>query len=264
MLDLIDLGAHSLGYRLDGAPGAPAVVFINSLSSDHRMWDAQIPALEGEFRILRFDARGHGQSDVPPGPYSADLMADDLAALLTRLEIVGPVHVVGLSLGGMVAMAFASRYPERVARLVLCATTDNMAGGEAIWNDRIAKTRAGGTAAFAPDTIARWFTPAFLAERDDKVAPIRDQIVATPDEGYIAAAAAVRDVNLSDRLAALTMPTLAIAASEDPVTPPAMMQDLVDRLPNARLEIVGPASHLLNVEQPEAFNTILRAFLAGA
>lgn len=261
-MDTVELNDVRLAYRLDGPSDAPVVVFCNSLSTTHRSWDLQVDALSDTFRILRFDTRGHGESSIPSGPYTTADMAADLKGLLDQLDISRPVHVVGLSLGGMVAMDFAARWPERVASLVLCATAASMAGAEALWNRRIEATREGGTISFAAETLARWFTDDFATAQPDLYEQIRGQIAATPDDGYIAAVAAVRDVSLADAARTIEVPTFLIAADDDPATPAAGVEELGKSIPGARgFRVIGPARHLLNVEQPAAFNKALRNWL---
>lgn len=260
-MDRISIGPLSLAYKLEGLAAAPTVVFCNSLSTTHRMWDAQAKALGENFRILRFDARGHGQSDAPPGPYSTSDFARDLDGLLASLNIVQPIHLVGLSLGGMVAMNFAMLYPSRLASLALCATCASMKGAEAIWNRRIQTAQTHGTAAFAAETLGRWFTDDFKTAQPARFAAIAKDIGDCPDDGYAAACAAVRDVELSDRLTAIKVPTLCIAADQDPVTSADSLRELANKIPGAaKLVTIGPARHLVNVERPQEFTNALVEF----
>lgn len=261
-MNMIDLGNVRLSYRVDGPEDAPVIVFCNSLSTTYRSWDAQVEDLGGSYRILRFDTRGHGQSSVPSGPYSTAQMADDLKGLLDGLGILKPVHLVGLSLGGMVAIDFCGQWPERVASLVLCATAASMSGAEALWNGRIAATRTGGTASFAHETLSRWFTDDFAKREPELFNEIRSQIEATPDEGYIAAVAAVRDVNLTEVARSIQVPTLVLAADDDPATPAASVEKLAKSIPGtADFQIIGPARHLLNVERQGELNNALKKWL---
>lgn len=144
-----------------GRPDGPAVVLSNSLGSTHRMWDAQIAALEERFRVVRYDTRGHGDSPVPPGPYSIDELADDVIGLLDRLGIER-AHLVGLSLGGMTMMRVAARNPERVDRLALLCSAAYLPPAQG-WRDRAALVRNEGTSAVAAAVVQRWFTPGSLA-----------------------------------------------------------------------------------------------------
>lgn len=232
-----------------GLPDGPAVVLSNSLGATHRMWDAQLDALERRFRVLRYDTRGHGASPVPDGPYSIDDLADDLVGILDRRGI-DTAHLVGLSLGGMTAMRVAARNPDRVNRMVLLCTAAELAPAQA-WTDRAAAVRAGGAESVAPAVIARWFTLSHLETHPAERAEWVDMIAATPAEGYASCCEAIAELDLRDQLPTITAPTLAIAGADDPATPPAKLEQIVSGIPGARLLVVDGAAHLANAEQPE-------------
>ncbi|MBX5441175.1 MAG: alpha/beta fold hydrolase, partial [Solirubrobacteraceae bacterium] len=148
-------------HLVEGPPDAPALVLANSLGSTLAMWEPQIERLAAELRVVRFDLRGHGRSPVPPGPYTLAELAEDVVALLDRLEIPR-AHVAGVSLGGMIAMRLGIDAPDRVDRLVLCCTSARL-GPPSMWEDRIRTVRERGTEALADAVVARWFTPAWAA-----------------------------------------------------------------------------------------------------
>ena len=233
---------------VSGRADAPAVVLSNSLGSTHRMWDAQLADLEQRFRVVRYDTRGHGGSPVPEGPYVIDDLADDLVALLDRLDIA-KAHLVGLSLGGMTVMRVAIRNPERVQRLALLCTGAQLPPASA-WTDRAATVRAQGSAAVAAAVVQRWFTPAHLDAHPDVRSGYEQMIAATPAEGYAACCEAIAELDLREQLSDITAPTLAIAGTDDPATPPATLEEIVARIPGSRLLTVPQAAHLANVEQP--------------
>ncbi len=233
---------------VSGRADAPTVVLSNSLGSTHRMWDAQLADLEQRFRVVRYDTRGHGGSPVPEGPYVIDDLADDLVALLDRLDIA-KAHLVGLSLGGMTVMRVAIRNPERVQRLALLCTGAQLPPASA-WTDRAATVRAQGSAAVAAAVVQRWFTPAHLDARPDVRSGYEQMVAATPAEGYAACCEAIAELDLHEQLSDITAPTLAIAGADDPATPPAKLEEIVARIPGARLLTVPQAAHLANVEQP--------------
>lgn len=233
---------------VSGRADAPAVVLSNSLGSTHRMWDAQLADLEQRFRVVRYDTRGHGGSPVPEGPYVIDDLADDLVALLDRLDIA-KAHLVGLSLGGMTVMRVAIRNPERVQRLALLCTGAQLPPASA-WTDRAATVRAQGSAAVAAAVVQRWFTPAHLDAHPDVRSGYEQMVAATPAEGYAACCEAIAELDLHEQLSDITAPTLAIAGADDPATPPAKLEEIVARIPGARLLTVPQAAHLANVEQP--------------
>ena len=240
-------------HVIEGPEGAPAVLFASSLGTTHAMWDDQAAALRGELRVVRYDHRGHGGSPVPPGPYSIDDLADDALALLDRLEIER-VAFVGLSIGGAVAMTAALRAPERIERLVLCSTAPYF-GPPAQWIERAATVRAEGVEAVAPAALERWLTPEAPPGMRER---LEAMLLGTPREGYAACAEALAGYDLRGRLGALAMPVLAIAGADDPTTPPAALQAIVDEVPHGRLQVIERARHISNVERPEAFSRLLR------
>jgi 3-oxoadipate enol-lactonase len=246
-------------HRFDGKVSAPVLVLAHSLGADLTMWDAQAAALSRSFRVLRYDTRGHGRSAVVPGACDIAALAHDTLGLLDRLEI-SRAHFCGLSLGGMVGIWLAAHAPERIDRLVL-ANTAALLGPRENWDARIAAVRAGGMAAIADTVIARWFTPEFSRREPPTIAPVRAAILATPPEGYAACAAAVRDMDQRGSLAAIRAPTLVIAGTHDPATPPALCRQLADAIPGASYTEL-PAAHLSNVECADAFNAAVLGFLS--
>jgi 3-oxoadipate enol-lactonase/4-carboxymuconolactone decarboxylase len=253
-----DAAGIRLHYELVGPEQAPIVMFVNSLGADLRMWDPQLPALVDRFRVLRWDMRGHGRSEVTPGPYRLDGLALDALALLDALGI-DRVHLCGLSLGGAVGQWIAIHRPERLRSLVLCATACSF-GTPAAWDERIAAVSKGGVEAIADAVLERWLTADFRARRPREAARLRAMLCATPAEGYAAAAAAVRDTDLCAEVHKITVPTLLIAGSADPATPLARLEELRARIPRAEL-VVLEAAHILNVEAAAAFDRALLAFL---
>ncbi len=231
-----------------GRDDGPVVVLSNSLGSTHRMWDAQLAALQQRFRVVRYDTRGHGSSPVPNGPYGIDDLADDLVALLDRFGIER-AHLVGLSLGGMTAMRVAGRNPERVDKLALLCTGAQLPPASN-WTDRAATVRAHGSVAVAAAVVERWFTPEFLAAHPDIRATHEAMVAATPAEGYAGCCEAIAALDLRDDLTSITAPTLAIAGADDPATPPAKLEEIAGGVKDGRLLVVPHAAHLANAEQP--------------
>src|SRR5271167_1267808 len=178
-------------YDLAGPTGAPTLVFSNSLGATLSMWDPQMPAFQKQFRILRYDTRGHGQSSVTPGPYSIEQLGNDVLDLLDDLDFER-VHFCGLSMGGMIGMWLGINAPERLYKLVLCNTAAKIGNAEG-WNARIETVRKGGMKSVAPAVIERWFTPVFRANSPDEVAATQAILENTDPEGYAANCAAVRD-----------------------------------------------------------------------
>jgi 3-oxoadipate enol-lactonase len=245
-------------------PARPWLVSAHSLASDHSMWRPQLDAFGADYSLLAYDLRGHGASSVPPGPYPLELLADDLEALLAACGIAR-CHFVGLSLGGMVGQMAALRHPARFASLTLADTTSRQpAGAPAVWDERLALVRAQGMAPLVAPTLERWFTPAFRAAQPGEVARIGALIAATPPAGYAGCAHAVVSVDLTDRLHRIACPVLVIVGRDDAGTPPAMADAIAASIPGARLVVLDDAAHLSNIEQAEAFNAALRAFLPPA
>jgi len=247
----------TLYHRLDGPEDAPPLVFSNSIGTTLELWDLQMPAITPSFRVLRYDQLGHGRSDVPPGPYTVERLARELLALLDELEIER-FSFCGLSLGGTVGMWLGAYASERLDRLVLAGTSAYFAPPER-WIERAELVRAEGTEPIADATMGRWFTGAFAG-----TAPFREMLVGTPREGYAACCDALRDWDFRAALGGIYAPTLVLVGGEDPATPPAAAEAIADGIPGAGFTILGGAAHLLNVEQPDAFNEELLAHLAGA
>ena len=238
-----------------GRPDGPAVVLSNSLGSTHRMWDSQVAALEERFRVVRYDTRGHGDSPVPPGPYSIGELADEVIALLDRFDLER-AHLVGLSLGGMTMMRVAARNPERVDRLALLCTAAYLPPAQG-WTDRAALVRADGTSAVAAAVVQRWFTPGYLAANTEARQQFEAMVAATPAEGYAACCEAIAAMDQRSDLSSIIAPTLAIAGADDPATPPDLLRDIVDAVPNGRLLVVPDSAHLANAEQVDTITPAL-------
>jgi 3-oxoadipate enol-lactonase len=166
---------------VSGRTDGPVVVLSNSLGATHAMWEANLPALEAHFRVVRYDTRGHGRSPVPSGPYSIDDLADDVVALLDRLE-VDTAHFVGLSLGGMTGMRLAARNPDRVDRLVALCTGARLTPSVG-WHDRATTVRSQGMQAVAEAVVARWYTPAYLEAHPEVKSRSEAAVARTPAEG---------------------------------------------------------------------------------
>jgi 3-oxoadipate enol-lactonase len=255
--------ANSIGidYDLGGLPGAPVVTFSHSLATHMGMWDAQAAALSGRHGVLRYDTRGHGGSDAPAGPYAFAQLVEDARALLSRLG-VSRTHFVGISMGGMIGQWLALTYPELLDSLVLCDTSARTAPeARTIWDERIALAAREGMGPHVESTIERWFTPAFIAERPEVVDPLRAMIRTTDPRGFIACAAAIMTHDLLERLPEIKIPTLIMVGKDDPGTPVAAAEAMHERIARSELVVLESASHLSNLEQPEAFIRTLLAFL---
>ena len=249
-----------LHYRLDGDPGSPPLLLSNSLGTSLEMWEPQMPALMPRFRVIRYDSRGHGQSEVTQGPYSIDMLGQDAVDLLDALAIAR-AHCCGLSMGGMVGMWLGINAPDHVDRLVL-ANTGAKIGTAELWNARIDAVRKGGTAAVAPAVLSRWFSQQLLEQPTPMIAQLRKTFEATSTEGYVASCAAVRDMDQRHGLHRIHVPTLVIAGAQDGVTTPSDARSIVERIERARY-VELEASHLSNVQAAPAFTQAIVQFLTN-
>ena len=162
-------------YRLDGAADAPVVVLSNSLGTNLAMWDSQIPALSQKFRVLRYDSRGHGQSDVAPGPYTIETLGRDVVGLLDALQIP-TAHYCGLSVGGLIGQWLGINASKRFKSLTLCNTAARIGTVEG-WNSRIASITEGGMAPIANGVASRWFTEDFAKRAPATVEATRQMLL---------------------------------------------------------------------------------------
>ena len=251
----------SIYYQFDGPEGAPVAMLSNSLGSNMSMWEPQMAALTGRYRVLRYDNRGHGQSELAAGPYTIDRIAMDARELIAGLG-VGPVLWCGVSLGGMVGMWLGANAPETLKRAVL-ANTSPLIGPPDVWNQRITAIREQGMEAFSQMGVTRWLTPDFAETHPDIRDRLASMIAATPAEGYIATATAIREMDLTSILANISVPVLVVAGSADPATPVAMGEQIHSGVPGARFAILE-AAHLSNWEQTEEFNRLVLNFFDAA
>jgi 3-oxoadipate enol-lactonase len=247
-------------WEVDGPAGAPALLLANSIGAALEMWDAQVAALAGRFRVIRFDTRGHGRSDAPAGEYSLARLAADAAGVLDAAG-AERAHVCGLSLGGAVGQQLALDAPARVERLVLANTAARIGNAEG-WQARMDAVASGGLEGIADMALGRFFDEGFRTAHPDVIARFRQMLLANPAHGYIGCCAALRDADLRDRVAAITSPTLVIGGALDVSTPPDVTDALAGSIPGARA-ITLPAAHLSNVEAPEAFTAALQDFLTA-
>jgi 3-oxoadipate enol-lactonase len=252
--------AAELNYVVGGREGAPAIVFTGSLGTDLTMWQTQSDRLGERFRTLRYDIRGHGRSEVPPGPYSIADLGGDLVALMDRVGIERAA-ICGLSIGGMISMWVAAHHPERVERLVLCCTSALLGPPES-WHQRAATVRAEGVEAVADAVLERWFTPGFAAAHPEVIEDMRARLVATPPEGYASCCEAIAAMDLTGDLGAITDPTLVLSGADDPATPPVHGRRIAELIPGARFEVVSPAAHLAAVERPDLTTAMILRFLS--
>jgi 3-oxoadipate enol-lactonase len=253
----------SIQYTLNGPASAPVVTLSHSLATNLAMWEPQAAALAARYRVLRYDTRGHGGTDAPAGPYSLDQLAEDAVALLRGLGIER-THFVGLSMGGMIGQMLALKQPTILRSLILCDTSSRIpAEARPVWDERIRVAAAEGMTSHVEPTISRWFTAPFLAQQLEVVEPVRAMIRGTKPQGYIGCCHAIKALDLTDRLTALSVPTLIIVGEDDPGTPVSAARAIHERIAGSELVVLKSASHLSNLEQADAFNRAMTAFLAA-
>ncbi len=257
----IEANEIKINYELSGIEKGPVVVLSHSLACSMLMWTPQLAPLESAFRVIRYDTRGHGGSDAPPGAYTLAQLVDDVIGLLDKLAI-DRVHWIGLSMGGMIGQGMALSHSDRLESLVLADTAAIIPDeAQPIWQERIDAVRQKGMAAVAEATLQRWFTPNYLNQKLPEIDQIRRQILMTPVAGYIGCSEAIRRLNYLDRLAAIQTPTLIMVGADDPGTPVAASEAMHARIPGSKLMVIPAAAHLSNIEQAEIFNTNLMTFL---
>ena len=261
MADFTTNDGVRIHYETEGRDDGPPLLFANSLGTDLSLWDAQAAEAAGfGFRVIRYDGRGHGQSEAPDGDYTLERLGQDALGLLDKLK-VEKTAFCGISMGAMTGTWLAMNHSRRFSRVALCNTTVWMADKHP-WNDRIDAVQRDGMEAVVDTVVERWFTADFRRREPDEVERVRAMILATDPDGYCGSCAAIRDVDMRDRLGLIETPTLVVIGAHDPATPPERGQYLVERIPGAQKAVLE-AAHLSNVEAPAEFNRIVLGFLAG-
>lgn len=249
----------NFNYRLDGPADAPVIAFVHALGASLDMWREQVALLSSRYRCLSYDANGHGQSSERIAEPAIASFADDLAALLSALDIVR-AHVVGASLGGMTAQSFAVRHPDKLDRLVLVGTTAKMPD-PAGWRERADKVRADGVGDLAQPAMERWFTAEFASHDAARVAETRRIFEATRPDAYILACQAIAAMDLTGDLGKITAPTMVMAAEHDPATPSSMALEIRDRVPGATMVVIPHAAHIMAIEAAPVVAAWIGTFL---
>lgn len=254
MMPFVQSGSAAIYWKLEGRDDAPALVLLNSIGTDMDLWAETLPALRRHFALLRIDTRGHGASSAPEGDYRLDQLARDVMAVMDTAGI-HRAAIAGVSLGGMIAMELALSAPERIAGLALVCTSATM--DPASWDARIAAVRQGGTAAIADLAMGRFLSPAFVAERPEVEATIRRGLISMAASGYAGCGAAIRDMDLQQRLRAIAATTLIITGTRDTSTPFAGHgEHLLAHIPGAVHRALD-AAHLAPIEVPDALAAAL-------
>ena len=254
----IKVNGFEVHYLVEGE--GPWLVMSHSLACDSRMWSREAAAFAGRFRVLRVDTRGHGRSEATMGDYSLDLLASDVKALLTALDVSDP-HWVGLSMGGMIGQAVEIRFPGTFKSMVLADTTCRFpASSFEMWAGRVKAVREKGMAAIVESTVARWFTEPFRKRHPVEIAEAGRWISETDPNGYCGCCAMFPALDTMPHLGEIKSPTLIVCGDQDLGTPLTMARILQEGIPEAELATIADAGHLSNIEQPDRFISALDRF----
>jgi 3-oxoadipate enol-lactonase len=250
-------------YRFEGPPGAPVLTLTHPLGATLALWDDHVAVLTQRYRVLRYDVRGHGASEVPAGPYTLEQMASDLFEVLDMLG-VAETHFVGVSMGGLIGMTAALGRPERIKSLVLCDTT--ACYGPAVrpmWEERLrVAENEGMSPSLVGRTMAIWFTETYRVAHHKEVERIAAMLRHTDPRGYAASIRAIGFVDLTERIGAIHHPTLIVVGEEDPGTPPGMARVIHERIAGSELLVLPGSMHCAVVEDSDAFLGALLDFLS--
>lgn len=254
----IDVQGERFNVVVEGPPDAPPIILAHALGADLTMWDRQASVLSPRFRVVRYDSRGHASGPAATGAFTLADLGRDALAILDALGIAR-AHWLGLSMGGSIGQWILVHARERVERAVLANTAAHFAPASA-WDARIQAVREGGLAAVAPALIERWFTKDFREREPAVVARVEAVVQASPPDGYIACAAALRDMDLHEEIKTIRAPALVIVGRHDPSAPPPLGEEIANSIAGARL-VTLEAAHLSNIEAAEAFNQAVIEFL---
>ena len=260
-MTLVETRGLTFNTRVDGPEGAPWMVLSNSLGSNFHMWDEQIGLLTGKYRVLRYDHRGHGGTEVPEGPYSWDQLTGDVVNLMDAVGIERADYM-GLSMGLMTGLGLGIHHGARFGKLVLCdGRGDAPPPFQEMFRGRIAAVRENGMAAMAEATLPMWLSEDFRAENPGRTDELRAMIAETDPKGYIGCVQALLTLDYLKDVGRIGNEVLCVTGSNDMGAMPEVVQGIADGIPNARLEVIEGAHHISNVNKPEAFNAAIAGFL---
>ena len=255
----IEANEITLHIRQVGNATGETLVFVNSLGTDLRIWDAVVEPLTADYNVIRYDKRGHGLSDCPDAPYSIRDHTDDLAGLLHALSVENVV-LIGISVGGIIATDFAAQHPKTVKALIICDSLPKI-GTREMWNERINTLRQGGMASLGDTILTRWFAPNYKENHPVEYRGYYNMLTRMPITGYTGTCEAIRDADLTESVRKIRNPTLLLCGAEDVATPPSLMQGLTEIIPNARYVEIDAVGHLPCIENPQAMVTAIQSFL---
>ena len=252
----------NFNYQADGAEGLPWLVFSNSLATTLHMWDEQAAQLQGKFRVLRYDQRGHGLTDAPAGRYTFELLMADALALMDALSIKR-THWCGVSMGGATGMGLAQRHADRFDRFVICDTPgQSTPTTSAQWEERIVSAQKGGMQAQLDSTIARWFPPETLKANPPHLDILRKMILNTPVNGFVGGSAALANHDFRPGMKNVKNPILYMCGEKDGHNA-AVMRQMKQEFPAATYVELPGAGHISNMDQPARFTAAMKEFLGA-
>lgn len=255
-----------LKASIEGPDDAPALILGNPIGTTRAIWDAQVRLLRNDYRLLRFELRGHGEpgarSAAPPGPYSIAELGTDVLGLM-RDHGIATAAYCGISLGGMIGLWLAANAPDRISSLIACCTAITPMPSRQAWLDRAALVRSQGLAAIAEMIPSRWFTPDFIARQPRAVAAVMDMLLGTDPQGYASCSEAIADLDLGPVLASVKAPTLVIAGADDVAAPPWQGARTALGIADSRLTVIRGTAHLAPYQTPGPVNAAILAHLAA-
>jgi len=257
---MTDIAGETFNVLIEGDENKEVLLVSNPMGTNLHLWDPQIPALAEHFRIVRYDSRGHGASVANQGPYSVEGLSRDALAIMDAHGIER-AHWLGLSMGSIVGLWLLVHARERIGRAVLASTAAQIPGPD-LWNSRIRSARDTGMNGVAMAVAERWFTKTYRDTNPDKVEAVMEMVQATPLHGYLAALAAIRDMDMREAIRNIRNEVLVIAGRHDPSTPPgmgALVASSIDRAKFVTLE----ASHMSNIEDEANFTKAVVDFLTA-
>ncbi len=254
-----DIVVHYDFQRVTGEK--PVLVFINSLGTDFRIWNEVRMRLNNDASTLVYDKRGHGLSDIGNTPYTIELLASDLIDLLDRLSIKRAI-ICGLSVGGLIAQGVYAARPDLVTGLILSNTAHKIGTAE-MWNARIAAIQQDGLVSILDATMPRWFTPVYRRPDNPAYRAYCNMFVRQPLDGYAATCAALREADLTEVAKNVSVPTLCLVGDQDGSTPPTLVRELANLIPEADFAEIAASGHIPCIEQPDAYVSLLRNFISN-
>lgn len=245
-------------YRAEGPQDAPAIIFSNSLGCDHLMWQPQADALKHGFRVVRYDQRGHGASDVPAGPYTIEQLGGDVIGLADHLGL-DSFHFCGLSMGGITGQWLGIHHGERLEKLILANTSPHFPPPD-MWDQRMGAVHDGGMTAISDAVLDRFFSPTLHAAQPGTVSDFRNVLEQTNPDGYLGCCGMLREADVYPELGKISAPTLVISGRHDQSTPPERGEKIAAAIKGAA-HVILDAAHISNVERADDFTRALAGFL---